>query len=244
MPQMVGVKTPGEYTKVNLETEVKIPWETYKKLLVLGPVSIWCFWIAGWLVWMRVGWAEVGLWRWASREWWPWFAGGGVTWPVLMCVLWWGSAPTWATIYRFFVETIVKQTPQYTAYPAENGRWRPFARQQQEVEYEAETEAPAEAIDVNLTTRAPGRKRPQIRTLPKFPMGRHEKSFYAAVGRGAPFTEREASRHWVSQNVFKHHIREALQARQLAPWKNERFHNQGVNLSDEGRALLDTLGRR
>ena len=116
----------GEFTNVGLETEVKIPWESYKKLLILGPVSIWCLWIVGWLIWLRVEMESMSAWRWASREWWPWFKGGGWIWPAAICFLWWASAPTWATIYRFMIETVIKNPPMYDNAKAENGMWHPF----------------------------------------------------------------------------------------------------------------------
>ena len=144
------IKTPGEYTDVGMETEVKIPWETWKRLLILGPFSIWCFWALGSVVWMGAVLVkgQVSLWRWASRSWSPWM--GRWWWlPLALCLVWWGSAPTWATIYRFLIETVVKQTPQYTPYPSELGRWRPFrqARRYDEEEFDQEAETPPYKVE-------------------------------------------------------------------------------------------------
>ena len=243
MPMMPMGRMPGEYTKVGLETEVKIPWETYKKLLLLGPVSIWCLvWIPGWLIWLRVAMQSMSAWRWMTREWWPWASGGGIIWPVLMCFMWWGSAPTWATIYRFWIETVYKRTPEYMPWNPDNGPWSPWAHRQIGDESPPSEQVESETVDVNLITKQPG-KRTQNKILPKFPNGQRERAFYRAVGaQMTAFSEGGAAKHKVSQRQFRK-IRDALIARKCADWKNKRRHKDGVDLFDSGRGLLKARGQ-
>ena len=185
---------------------------------------------------------QVSLWRWASRSWSPWM--GRWWWlPLALCLVWWGSAPTWATIYRFLIETVVKQTPQYTPYPSELGRWRPFVRPPATEEYEAETKE-TETVDVNLTTQAKGRKRPQIRVIEGMPTDRRSKEFYrAVVNHLAPFSESGAGGYHVSQRGFRK-IRDALMARGLADWKDTTRHKSGVDLNDGAFGLMSALSSR
>ena len=126
MPSLISqLRGQREATSVSKETEVSIPWETYKKLLLLGPISIWCLWLAGSVVWMIVAMERHGWWHWVRYQWWPWMARWwGI--PLFVCLLWWASAPTWATIYRYLIETWIKNPPLYGEWPAENGAWHPL----------------------------------------------------------------------------------------------------------------------
>jgi hypothetical protein len=116
----------GEFTDVSMETEVRIPWQTWKALLILGPVSIWALWFAGSTLWLGYSLLnDVKVWAWLSQKWWPWM--GRWWWcPLFFCFLWWATAPTWNTIYRFMVETFTKSQPMYDNWNPANGAWHPF----------------------------------------------------------------------------------------------------------------------
>ncbi len=125
MPIITGGRGDVEVTSVSTETEVLIPWQTYKKLLILGPIGIWCSWAAGWTTWMVIATGKVSAWYWFTRRWCPWFA----RWwglPLIMCFLWWASAPTWATIYRYILETVTKTQPAYDRQKPGDGMWFPW----------------------------------------------------------------------------------------------------------------------
>jgi len=234
----------GETTIVSLETEVKIPWQTYKKLLVLGPISIWSLWAVAWIVWMGTQLDRVSVWRWMTSYWWPWM----LRWwwiPTAMCFLWIGTAPTWATVYRYLVETIVKEGPPYMPYSPDNGRWRPFRHPLDEPD-EPEMAAPqVETVNIDLTTQPPGRKRPQISRVRGLMTGPDAARFYVAVSQGKTFSERNAKKYGnISRDVFNEHIRDPLLHRGLAVWKNERRHNLGVNLTTDGENLIKSRASR
>ena len=231
-----------EFTNVGMETEVTIPWATYKKLLILGSVSIWCFWAFGQVLWMGsiAARGEMSLWRWASRLWWPWM--GRWWWiPIALCLAWWGSAPTWVTIYRYWIEQKYKRTPECLPWNPENGPWSPSAHRQLEAVAPPQ-QVEAETVDVNLVTQPKGRKRPQNKMLPKFPNSKRERAFYESVGAGGAFSEGGAAKDRVSQRQFRK-IRDALMDRGLAKWKNERRHKDGIDLSSDGRRFLGARGR-
>jgi hypothetical protein len=116
-----------EATQVSKETEVTIPWETYKRLLLLGPVSILAFWCIGWLIWLTVAVnaRDMSAGQWVVERWWPHVTHWWML-PIICCFLWWSSAPTWATAYRYLVETVIKNPPLYGEWKPENGMWWPF----------------------------------------------------------------------------------------------------------------------
>ena len=116
-----------ETTPVSKETEVGIPWETYKKLLILGPIGIWFLFIAGWLVWLTiaVNRDKMGAWDWFVLKWWKHFSHWWMI-PFILCSLWIASAPTWATIYRYLIETVIKNPPLYGEWDPSGGWWHPF----------------------------------------------------------------------------------------------------------------------
>ena len=145
-----------------------------------------------------------------------------------------------ATIYRYIVETIVKQLPPYLPYDPANGRWRPFVRQP--IEEECDKEPKPETMNLNLWDKVRGRK--QRRTLPGFLVSQKARSFYRAVaGRAASCSEREAKRFDISVPEFRKHIRDPLLARKMATWKDEKHHNLGVNLTADALRTMELLGR-
>ena len=110
---------------------------------------------------------------------------------------------------------------------------------------EAEDEAKeTETVDVNLTTQAKGRKRPQIRVIEGMPTDRRSKEFYRAVVNNVyPFSESGAGNCRVSQRGFRK-IRDALMARGLADWKDAARHKSGVDLNDGAFGLMSALSSR
>ena len=100
-----------------------------------------------------------------------------------------------------------------------------------------------EMVNVNVTTDGP-HNRPQVKRLIRFPSGRQAKQFYRAVAAGtASFSDRGAAKFSITQNVFRHHIRDGLVERGLATWKNDRHRNLGVDITPDGMRLLEQLGR-
>jgi len=124
MPNGYGVR-PGEYTKVGIESEIEIPWLTYKYVGLIGTIAICGMFVIGWLVWLMVDLPSTSAWSWVSRSWWPWVRRW---WPLpfVFIVLWWISIPTFPILYRFTIEQLVKNPPMYGPYNADNGMWHPW----------------------------------------------------------------------------------------------------------------------
>ena len=238
------IRTGPEITKVGMETEVKITFRTWLVCIFVSAVDVLS--VVSILVL-----SSLQVWNWQhpprihGSGWWP---------PVARAlVIWWPSAVilmlvgviAWSVplLYRFLAETVVKQFPQYTQYPSELGRWRPFVRPPATEEYEAEAKE-TETVDVNLTTQAKGRKRPQIRVIEGMPTDRRSKEFYRAVVNNVyPFSESGAGNCRVSQRGFRK-IRDALMARGLADWKDAARHKSGVDLNDGAFGLMSALSSR
>ena len=240
MGPMIG--RPGEYTKVSKETEVTIPWKTYVLTSVVLMIVGGGLWLIGWLLWFQARLKSVSFGRWLGREWGDWMARRW-PWIVISLILCWIGPSAIAYLYRLFTEQIVKQMPQYTPYPSELGRWRPFVRPPA-VEYEAEAVDVREEVDVNLTMQPKGRKRPQIKRIEGMPTDRRSKEFYRAVTKHlAPFSESGAGNYHISQRGFRK-IRDALMARGLADWKDATRHKSGVDLNDGAFGLMSALSSR
>jgi hypothetical protein len=232
----------AEFTRVGIETEVRIPWQTYVLTACTLMIVDGCLWSIGWLIWFRARLKAVSFGRWASHEWGRW-AGYNWPWVLITLILCWMLAAV-PYLYRLLTEQVIKQGPQYTPYPAELGRWRPFRPQPLPYEPE-EMEKSAETVDVNLWDRiAKGRKR--RRTMPDFLVSAQARQFYRAVTADpavATFSERSAAHFDISRHDFRKHIRDALVERKLATWKNERHPNLGVNLTDDAKRTMEILGR-
>ena len=240
MGPMIG--RPGEYTKVSKETEVTIPWKTYVLTSVVLMIVGGGLWLIGWLLWFQARLKSVSFGRWLGREWGDWMVRRW-PWIVISLILCWIGPSAIAYLYRLFTEQIVKQMPQYTPYPSELGRWRPFVRPPA-VEYEAEAVDVREEVDVNLTMQPKGRKRPQIKRIEGMPTDRRSKEFYRAVTKHlAQFSESSAGNYHISQRGFRK-IRDALMARGLADWKDATRHRSGVDLNDGAFGLMSALSSR
>ena len=143
------IRTGPEFTKVGMETEVKIPFRTWLVCIFVSAVDVLS--VVSILVL-----SSLQVWNWQhpprvhGSGWWP---------PVARAlVIWWPSAVilmlvgviAWSVplLYRFLAETVVKQFPQYTQYPAERGRWRPFKPQRyDEEEFDQEAETPPYKVE-------------------------------------------------------------------------------------------------
>jgi hypothetical protein len=234
----LGAK-PGEYTKVTQETEVRIPWLTYVLTSVVFMIIVAGLWLAAWLIWLQRGLDEVSAWQWMAESWSPWFSR---RWPLVLLsfVPCWIGLSAWAYLYRLILEQITKTLPQYTPWNSDNGIWTPFVRQRwEDVEPE---EMESGLADVNITL--PDKRRRKQRKLPDFAVDRKDRAFYRAVAGGsAEFSQRGATRFGVSRSRFNKHMRDALLARGMADWKDDKHHNLGVELLDDALRTLELLGR-
>ena len=238
------IRTGPEFTKVGMETEVKIPFRTWLACIFVSAVDVLS--VVGILIL-----SSLQVWNWQhpprvhGSGWWPPVARALVIWWPSAVILMLAGVVAWSVplLYRFLAETVVKQFPQYTQYPAELGRWRPFVRPPA-VEYEAEAVDVREEVDVNLTMQPKGRKRPQIKRIEGMPTDRRSKEFYRAVTKHlAPFSESGAGNYHISQRGFRK-IRDALMARGLADWKDATRHKSGVDLNDGAFGLMSALSSR
>jgi len=235
-----------EFTNVSMVTEVKIPFRTWLLCALVSAVDVLAV-VCALILFSRQ------LWNWRhppriyGASWWPSTARALWVWWPSVLILMLAGVVAWSVplLYRFLVETIVKQTPQYTPYPSEYGRWRPFVRgaPAQDDEYEAEAK-PVETVDVNLWDKITAHKRPRRRTLPDFLITEQARMYYRAVAAGKAFSEREAQRYGIGQSEFRKHVRDALLRRGLATWKNEQHKNLGVDLSEDAMKTLELLGRK
>jgi hypothetical protein len=249
MPPYAPLATrPGEYTRVGLETEVKIPALTYVfKSLVFMVVNTGLWGIA-WLLVGRIAKRPGIFWRWFTRHGWRWYS-------IALILCWIGPSAA-AYLYRLFVEQLAKNTPSYDNLDPREGPWLigRFVRRLlglDDYDYDEDDEPPMEleAVDVNVTTTGEGGK-PETKTIPRMPLSRDAKQFYRAVAKGgAHFTESDANERFdIPKSVFREYIRGDVGAggligRGLAEWKN-KSRTQGVTVLDAGMRFLDQLGRR
>ena len=121
------ISRPGEYTRTSEETEVKIPWQTFIRLGIVGNLSILSIILAIWCVRLHVYLRDNrSVWRWLEHEWWPVFR---VWWPInlALLVLWWGVVASAPTVFRFGMEQLLKNAPpHYLPHNPENGAWWPW----------------------------------------------------------------------------------------------------------------------
>ena len=100
---------PGEYTKVDAETEIGIPTMTWIIMSLSGNVAVIGGHLVRFLLQLR-GFLRDGntFAFWWSESYQPWIT---ENWPILpaMCILWTISIPLWAFLYRMFIEQIFKQ---------------------------------------------------------------------------------------------------------------------------------------
>ena len=73
------------------------------------------------------------------------------------------------------------------------------------------------------------------------PDSREARNFYKAISKGAPFALTTARRCHVSRRVFENKIRKAFLERKWAKWKNEKHHDQGVELRRAGQEMIEEL---
>ena len=100
-------------------------------------------------------------------------------------------------------------------------------------------EAEAETASVTLWDRLRGRLAMRQMNLLT---GEKARTFYKAVTVKPPlstFSERGAADCDISPTDFRKHIRNPMFSRGLARWKNEKRHNLGIDISDEGMQLLE-----
>ena len=242
-PVVVARMRGPEFTKVGMETEVKIPFRTWLVCIlvsVVDVVSVVAILILisrqfyNWRHPPRIYGQSWGASVWRSLVIWSpsigIFALGGV-------LLW--SLPL---LYRFLVETVAKHPPQYTPYPSENGLWNPLGdRIPDEDGEEYEAEAKPQTVDLNVWDMIKGKKK--MRQAPDLMVDTRARQFYRALANGAAaFSERGAKRYGIKPGEFRKYIREPLRHKGLATWKDERRHNLGVNLSDNALVSLGHLG--
>jgi hypothetical protein len=240
MPVPVVASKPGEYTRVGLETEVKVPWLTYvfnSLVLMIVDTGLWCI---GCLIWFRVNAERMSFWYWLTRRWAKWFT---LNWPwyAVTLILCWIGPSALAYLYRLVIEQLAKSTPTYDNLDPTLGVWNPLGHRPYEME-EDEPDMDKEVVDVNVGAIGQrGRKR--IRTLVDFPVDRRARSFYRAVAAGGTkFSQRGATRFLIGRAKFDS-IRDALLDRRLAEWKDERHTNLGVDLSPDALRTFEVLGR-
>jgi len=144
------------------------------------------------------------------------------------------------------METVVKQFPEYTPYPAEYGRWRPNQRMpipgiEEYEKDETELTPTRQTVDVNLWERIKGDLR--MRKLPDLPLTPKARAFYHGVAAGVrPFSERGA-RGCLSRRQFRR-LRDLLEQRGKGHWKDDDHHEQGFVLSDDILHTFKMLGKR
>lgn len=243
-PAVVVARTKGpEFTNVSDETERKIPFRTWLTCIFVSSVDVLA--LAGILV---LGSRQVWNWKnpprvygygwWSSTSrtleiWWPTI---GIA--MLVSVILW-SIPLQ---YRYLIETVAKNPPLFAPLDPREGLWTPWRRQyrwDEEDEEEPEMEATAETANVTLWDRLKGRLR--MRNLDLL-TGQEARTFYRAVTADPPlasFSERGAVDCGINPATFRREIRGPLFAQGLACWKNEKRHNLGIDISDEGMQLLE-----
>jgi hypothetical protein len=140
---------------------------------------------------------------------------------------------------------LAKNTPSYDNLDPREGIWNPLGRPV----YDEDDEPPemeAETVDVRLwdiLKDRGGRKR--MREIPALLNSEQAKAFYRSVTANPPtkpFSQRGAQECGISRHRFNRYIFGALKARGLADWKDERHPRQGIDLTDEGIALLALRG--
>jgi len=245
----VVVARGPEFTNVNDETERKIPLRTWITCSLVTSYDVAAF---------------VGILVLFSRQLWNWsnppriygHSWGAVTLRTL--AIWWPSAGmamltasiAWSMVLlrRLWMETAVKQFPQYTPYPSEYGKWRPNRRMPipgvDEYEMDAQESKP-ETINLNLWDILKGKgKRKRMRAAPELRVDERARAFYRAVaGKAASFSEAGAKKHRISPVQFRENIRDPLMLKGLATWKDDKHHEQGIVLTDGALATLEHLGR-
>ena len=245
-PMVIARARGPEFTNVSDETERKIPFRTWLTCAAVSMVDVLSlvgilvlvsrqFW--NWKHPPRIyghSWGA-GVWRGLSI----WSPSIGIV--ILFFVMLW-SVPL---LYRFLVETVAKHPPQYTPYPSELGLWNPLGHGLEDDGEEYERDAPEpQTADLNLWDKAHGRER--RRTLPDFLLSEDARRFYRAVTADPPiasFSESGARQFNIRPLTFRKHIRDAFRHREMATWKNERAHNQGVDLTDDAMRTMELLGR-
>ncbi len=243
MPVPVVAK-PGEYTRVGLDTEVKIPWLTYVFMGIVLSICNVGAWAIGFLLWFRARSSVSTFWRWLRYDWGEWFATEWV-WFVITLILCWIGPSAWAYLYRLLVEQLAKNTPTYDNLDPREGIWRPWRSLPYEDEPEEEMEKDAETVDLNLWDILQGRgSRKRMRKAPSLLVSVQARSYYRALAAGiAPFSERGAKKYGVRPGQFRKNIRDALLFKGLAHWKDEENRKQGLVLSDAALVTLEHLGK-
>jgi hypothetical protein len=78
-------------------------------------------------------------------------------------------------------------------------------------------------------------------TYTYLPDSNSARDFYRALSKGRPFTISEAQRWHVGRKTFEKKIRDVFLARDWAVWKNEEHHDQGLELTDDGKEHVEAL---
>lgn len=229
------IRAGPEFTKVDKETEVAIPWQTY--VIMSGVLCIVDagYWLTGWLLWYKGRLASISFWWWLRREWWDWMLRGW-PWVAITVIGCWIGPSAVLYLYRLAIEQVVKQTPQYTPFDSAEGMWHPLRRREEEwIEDELEpAQPPSRTVQVEFTN---GK---QIQR-PIFPDTNEARAFYRAVHRGESFSGRTAERFGVSRDVFNERIRDLFLELGWAEWVDRRHPRQGVRLKGQGKANIRGL---